>query len=115
MMHLPLVEGYANISPEHDRAPIRVPTTAIYTRTDGVIRWQVCVDGPATPNAPRRENVEVRGSHSGLGHNPAVVYAIADRLARSTDDWRPFKAPLGLRCWYPTPQDWHSHHEAAVA
>ena len=38
----------------------------------------------------RAENIEVQGSHCGLGHNPAVVYAIADRLAQAEGEWRPF-------------------------
>jgi hypothetical protein len=55
--------------PEDERAPLTVPATNIYTRTDGVVRWHVCVDSAGR----RRENIEVRGSHSGLGHNPAVL------------------------------------------
>jgi hypothetical protein len=49
------------------------------------------------------ENIEVRGSHSGLGFNPSVLYAIADRLAQPEDDWRPFVPPLFLRRAYPPP------------
>ncbi len=36
------------------------------------------------------ENIEVYGSHCGLGHHPAVVYAVADRLAQPEGGWRPF-------------------------
>ena len=42
------------------------------------------------------ENIEVEGSHCGLGHNPAVLYAIADRLAHAEGAWRPFDRS-GLR------------------
>jgi len=55
-----------------------VPCTAIYTRQDGIVSWQCCLenDGPMT------ENVEVTGTHVGLPWNPQVLAAIAERLAR---------------------------------
>jgi pimeloyl-ACP methyl ester carboxylesterase len=66
--------------------PPPVPTTAIFSRTDGICAWQCCVerDGPQT------ESIEVDGSHCGLGHHPAAVYAIADRLAQPEGAWKPF-------------------------
>ena len=63
-----------------------VPTTAIYTRADGVVAWQNCVEAPGQET----DNIEVRGSHCGLGVNPAVLYAVADRLAQADGDWHPF-------------------------
>ena len=53
------------------------------------------------------ESIEVYGSHSGLGHNPAAIVAIADRLARPEGEWRPFKAPKALRGMYPKPEHWN--------
>jgi hypothetical protein len=64
-----------------------VPSTAIFTRSDGVVPWRSCVDLPG----PRSENIEVIGSHCGLGHNPAVVRVIADRLRLEHGEWRPFE------------------------
>lgn len=64
-----------------------VPTTAIYSKTDGICAWQNCIE----EDAEHTENIEVKGSHCGLGHNPAAVYAIADRLAQCKDAWRPFQ------------------------
>jgi hypothetical protein len=58
--------------------PLPMPSTAIYSRTDGVVSWRSCIDVRAEHN----ENVEVPGSHIGLLHNPAVFYVIADRLAQ---------------------------------
>lgn len=66
--------------------PPPVPTTAIFSRTDGICAWQICME---TPSA-QTENIEVQGSHCGLGHNPAVVYAVADRLAQAEGAWKPF-------------------------
>ncbi len=63
-----------------------VPTTAIYSKTDGVCAWQNCLEA----NAPHTENIEVRGSHCGLGHHPAAVYAVADRLSQKEGDWKRF-------------------------
>jgi pimeloyl-ACP methyl ester carboxylesterase len=83
----------------HD--PLTMPSSAIYTRADGIVAWQTCVQ----PVGPISENIEVRGSHCGLGHNPAVVYAIGDRLAQPEGAWKPFKAPGPLRYLYPRPVD----------
>lgn len=82
--------------------PLPVPSTSIYTRTDGVVRWWQCLESIG----PTAENIEVRGSHSGLGFNPAAIYAVSDRLARPIDRWRPFRPPPGTRSLYPTPADW---------
>jgi hypothetical protein len=74
-----------------------VPFTAIYSRSDGVCAWQCCVTD-ATDNA---ENIEVFGSHCGLGHNPSVLYAVADRLAST--EFRKFQPPAGLNGLFPRP------------
>ncbi len=63
-----------------------VPTTAVYSRGDGVVSWRACVQLNGDEQC---ENVEVRGSHCGMAVNPAVLYVIADRLAWE-GDWRPF-------------------------
>jgi pimeloyl-ACP methyl ester carboxylesterase len=87
---------------EDARIPLTMPATSIYTRSDGIVRWHTCIDRVG----PLKENIEVRGSHSGLGFNPAVLYAIADRLAQPEDDWRPFSAPPLLRRLFPKPAEW---------
>ena len=38
----------------------------------------------------------MRGSHTGLGHNPAVLLVIADRLAQPEGTWVPFEATTAL-------------------
>jgi triacylglycerol lipase len=43
----------------------RVPTTSIYSRSDGVVNWQACL-------RPDINAIEVNGSHVGLGLNPEV-------------------------------------------
>ncbi|WP_375393953.1 esterase/lipase family protein [uncultured Sphingomonas sp.] len=78
-------------------APPPVPATAIYSREDGIVAWQNCLE----PAGPESENIQVRGSHCGLGVNPAVLYAIADRLAQPLDGWRPFAAKGLMGLMYP--------------
>lgn len=89
--------------------PGSVPATAIYTRTDGVVRWFQCIEKVG----PERENIEVRGSHSGLGFNPAVLFAVSDRLAQSENDWRPFYAPSLVRHLFPRPADFDAARRAS--
>jgi pimeloyl-ACP methyl ester carboxylesterase len=100
---------------EAEREPLTVPATSIYTRTDGVVHWTLCIDatGPSAPNR-RSENIEVYGTHLGLGVNPAVVYAVLDRLAQPVDNWSAFSAPRALRPWYPPPKAWSRQRSHAA-
>ena len=66
-----------------------VPTTSIYSRTDGVVAWQASIQSPSKTN-PQTENIEVLASHIGLGLNPSAWWAVADRLAQPEDAWEPF-------------------------
>jgi hypothetical protein len=67
------------------RTPPDVPTTSIFSRSDGVVAWQTCIQDDVGPHV---ENIEVEGSHCGLGWNPEVLSIIADRLSQSPDGWR---------------------------
>jgi pimeloyl-ACP methyl ester carboxylesterase len=64
-----------------------VPTTSIWSRSDGVVAWQRSVER----SQPLAENIEVRGSHCGLGMHPMALFAIADRLAQPEGRWAPFQ------------------------
>ena len=78
---------------------LQVPTTSIYSRSDGVVAWPASIDQETATS----ENIEVVASHLGLGVHPAVLYAVADRLAQPEGGWRPFERG-GLRALvYPTP------------
>jgi hypothetical protein len=72
---------------ERLRSPLPVPTTAIYSRTDGIVAWQSCVE----PRGPQSESVEVGTSHCGMGHHPAALLVIANRLAQPDGAWRHFE------------------------
>ncbi|MEM6620544.1 MAG: alpha/beta fold hydrolase [Pseudomonadota bacterium] len=80
--------------------PPPVPTTAIYSKTDGICAWQNCIEA----RSPIAENIEVKGSHCGLGHLPSSVYAIADRLAQAEDAWQPFDRSGVRMAIYPRPE-----------
>ena len=67
-----------------------VPTTSIYSRSDGIVAWQGSVQKPA-PQNPQTENIEVIASHVGLGLNPSAWWAVADRLAQTDGGWKTFK------------------------
>ena len=66
--------------------PPPVPTTSIFSRTDGICAWQTCLN----VESEQVENIEIYGSHCGLGHHPAAVYAVADRLAQPEGQWKKF-------------------------
>jgi pimeloyl-ACP methyl ester carboxylesterase len=74
-----------------------VPATSIYSRYDGIVAWQACLDPPSA----QAENVAVISSHLGFGHHPAVIWAVADRLAQPLGQWAPFRPPTALRPLYP--------------
>lgn len=79
--------------------PAPVPTTAIYSKQDGIVPWKVCRE---QVEDEWHQNVQVRGSHLGLGVNPAVLAIAADRLQYDQEDWQPFKAGfLSKLLFYP--------------
>ena len=102
-----LVTGHKIGAPEvHEplRIPPPVPTTSIFSRSDGIVAWQCSVE----KEGPLHENIEVEASHFGLGFNPLSWYAIADRLAQPEGAWRPFDRS-GPRAWLyrdPTRRAW---------
>lgn len=62
--------------------PKSIPHTAVYTKTDGVVDWQVCLNGDDS-------DIEVTGTHVGLAWNPQVFRAIAERLHAACKQERP--------------------------
>jgi pimeloyl-ACP methyl ester carboxylesterase len=84
---------------EADAGPLPVPATSIYSHLDGIVAWQACLDIPSA----RCENIAVLASHLGLGHHPAAIWAIADRLAQPEGTWQPFRAPRFLGAAFPHP------------
>lgn len=80
--------------------PEFTPSTAIFSKTDGIVPWRGCIER----EAPLTDNIEVVASHCGLGVNPFVFFAVADRLALPETEWSPFdrQASTWRRVAYPT-------------
>jgi pimeloyl-ACP methyl ester carboxylesterase len=76
--------------------PPAVPTTSIFTKTDGVVHWSTCIE----TETDHTENIEVPGSHCGLGLNPLVLYAVAERLSQAEGRWQPFEYEGWRRIFY---------------
>ena len=81
------------------RTPPPVPTTSIWSRTDGIVSWQCSVE----TRRELAENIVVDLSHFGLGAHPATLYAIADRLAQHEGEWQPFHRRGWRRLVYGDP------------
>jgi pimeloyl-ACP methyl ester carboxylesterase len=78
-----------------------VPTTSIFSRVDGVVNWQTCLLRPSAT----AENVEVYlASHVGLGVNPAVLWAVADRLAQREGQFSQFDRSGPFAIAYAPPE-----------
>jgi pimeloyl-ACP methyl ester carboxylesterase len=69
-----------------------VPTTSIFTKSDGIVPWPMSIQGGDTGDF---ENVQVPASHLGIGVNPIAISVVADRLAQDHGDWAPYE-PSGL-------------------
>ncbi len=80
---------------------VGVPYTAIMTMTDGVVHWESCVVDAGS----MQECIVVRGSHSGLIHNPAALLVVADRLALPEGEWVPFEEREGVGASIYVPRD----------
>jgi len=70
-------------------SPPPVPTTAIYSKGDGVCHWRACIQHGGHEQV---ESIEIIGSHTGMCVNAQAMYVIADRLSQRKRRWRPFHA-----------------------
>ena len=60
--------------------PIPVPLTVMFSKRDGIVAWQACIDH----SSPAAEHIEVSSTHLGMGFDPDVWAIVADRLAAGT-------------------------------
>jgi hypothetical protein len=82
--------GTAQLTPELEarlRACPPVPTTSVYSKTDGVVCWRGCIE----KKSPLAESVEVTASHLGMVTHPEVLRVVVDRLAQAEGRWRPLR------------------------
>jgi len=64
-----------------------VPTTSIYSKSDGFVSWRGCLEEAAADV----ENIAVEASHLGMPSHPDVLRIVADRLAQEEGRWQPFR------------------------
>lgn len=64
-----------------------VPTTSIYSKTDGIVSWEGCIERRTATS----ESIEVHASHLGMVSHPQVLRIVAERLAQPEGKWRPMK------------------------
>jgi pimeloyl-ACP methyl ester carboxylesterase len=77
-----------------ERRRLAVPTSCLYSLSDGVVPPQeATIDG----DPAMHENIQVPGSHIGLGFNGIVLAIVAERLSQPENDWAPFAAQGLLR------------------
>jgi pimeloyl-ACP methyl ester carboxylesterase len=97
-----LVNGRKPVLDEALMARLRtapaVATTSIYSRSDGVVAWQTCLQEATLGHS---ENIEVAGSHCGLGWNPEVLSIIAHRLRQPGAGQRRHRVPRQRRARQP--------------
>lgn len=87
-----------------------VPFTALYTKTDSIVSWQNAIEKETSYYS---QNIHVLGSHCGLGHNPMVLYVIADRLSQAENNWHPFEFKEHLSKYF-YPDFWQSKIKLAL-
>ena len=59
--------------------PSSIHQTAIFTKTDGIVDWSVCITGDPSID------IEVKGTHCGLAWNAEVYKLIAQRLDEASE------------------------------
>ena len=67
---------------ERERKPLDVPVVAIYSRNDGVVAWEACIDRVN----PLTHHVEVRARHFSMGFSPESLRVLAESLADTGRD-----------------------------
>jgi hypothetical protein len=70
-----------------------VPTTSIYSKSDGIVSWRGCIEKRTATS----ESVEVHASHLGMVTHPQVLRIVANRLAQPEGNWKLFSRPSARR------------------
>jgi pimeloyl-ACP methyl ester carboxylesterase len=71
------------------KTPPPVPTTSIYSRTHGIVAWQTCRH---EHQGRWVQDIEIDGSHIGMGWNRKVLSVVEDRLRTRPQKWRRYVA-----------------------
>ena len=78
--------------------PPPVPTTAIYSKGDGIVNWQTTLQ---RDGHDLTQSIQVRGSHCGMTLNPSIWFLVAERLSQEHGRWRPFERNSWRQLLYP--------------
>lgn len=60
-------------------APAVVPSTSIYSKSDGIVHWKSCV-----ATGPMDKSIEVGGTHTGMAFAPKAILEVAKALAEAS-------------------------------
>ncbi len=88
---IPVDEDVLSVAPP-------VPTTAIYSKGDGIVNWETTCQ---QSGHPRTQSIQVRGSHCGMTLNPSIWFLVAERLAVPAGRWRPFERDSWRGLFFP--------------
>ncbi|MFN3618806.1 MAG: esterase/lipase family protein [Sphingorhabdus sp.] len=72
-----LAHPVAQAQIKESKLPLPVPACSIYSKSDGVVSWQTCLE----PDTKLADNIAVRSAHCGFGFTAVVLRAVAERLA----------------------------------
>jgi pimeloyl-ACP methyl ester carboxylesterase len=72
------IEAMAAEVRQRQQTPMQVPTAAVFSRVDGVVAWEACIDH----ENQKVKHFEVVSSHLGLIFNPDVYRLVAELLER---------------------------------
>ncbi len=72
----------------------KVPITCIYTKTDGLLPWKHCQE--AETLRADIKNIEVFGSHIGMGANTSILFTVANALGENLN-LEPFESKFAHR------------------
>jgi len=75
-MSLDMIEQAIEV---RDQVPLTLPITNIYSKNDGVVAWEACMDH----KSPAVEHFEVNATHLGLGISADVFRIVARQLGKN--------------------------------
>lgn len=78
--------------------PPPVPTTAIYSKGDGIVNWQTTYQAGGHEQT---QSIRVRGSHCGMTFNPSIWLLVAECLAVPGGEWQPYERGSWRKLLFP--------------
>ncbi|MFT7042711.1 MAG: hypothetical protein ACJAW7_001469 [Candidatus Azotimanducaceae bacterium] len=75
-MNLDMIEQAVEL---RDQTPLNLPITNIYSKSDGVVAWEACIDHKSAAV----DHFEVASTHLGLGFSADVFRIVARQLAKN--------------------------------